>query len=406
MTAFLGEVATFIRGITFKPADVVPGGTQDAVACMRTKNVQAVLDEADIWHVNRRFVRRSDQYLRTGDTLVSSANSWNLVGKCCWVPELDYSATFGGFISVLRAISDHVDAKYLYRWFSSARTQAYVRSFGRQTTNISNLDFERCLHMAIPLPSVQEQRQIVEILDQAAELRGKRLQALSLLGNLIQSIFIDKFGNAANSYVVPLRDVVSEFRYGTSNKSQSSGNPALRIPNVVGGEIDVDDLKLVPVTKPEFERLRLLDGDMLFVRTNGNPDYVGRCAVFTEESVSRSGLPTSEFIFASYLIRARLKPGICDPVYLREFLSGETGQRDLRSRSKTSAGQYNINVEAIGAIEVPLPPLTCQQNFASAVDRIDRLRQLHREYLAELDSLFVSLQEWAFVGGSEMVRVG
>jgi type I restriction enzyme S subunit len=87
-TVALGEVAEFVRGINFKPDDVVPTDTPDAVACMRTKNVQAELDLSDVWAVGQQFVKRDDQFLRTGDILVSSANSWNLVGKCCWIPDL------------------------------------------------------------------------------------------------------------------------------------------------------------------------------------------------------------------------------------------------------------------------------------------------------------------------------
>ena len=155
-TRQLGDVASFVRGITFKPGDVVPVGSLGSVACMRTKNVQSELDVSDVWGIPKSFVKRTDQYLLTGDLLVSSANSWNLVGKCCSVPQLQWPATFGGFISVLRGDSSQVDARYLYHWFSSPRVQATVRSFGQQTTNISNLNVDRCLRLGLPLPSLPE----------------------------------------------------------------------------------------------------------------------------------------------------------------------------------------------------------------------------------------------------------
>jgi type I restriction enzyme S subunit len=119
---------------------------------MRTKNVQSDLDLSDVWGIPESFVKRDDQYLQTGDVLVSSANSWNLVGKCCWVPDLPWRATFGGFISVLRGDREKINPRYLYHWFSSPRIQTTVRSFGQQTTNISNLNVERCLRLALPLP--------------------------------------------------------------------------------------------------------------------------------------------------------------------------------------------------------------------------------------------------------------
>ena len=180
----MGDVASFIRGITFKPDDVVPVGSLGSVACMRTKNVQVELDLSDVWGIPESFVKRENQYLKPGDLLVSTANSWNLVGKCCWVPQLQWPATFGGFISVLRGNESRIEPRYLYHWFSSPRIKATVRSFGQQTTNISNLNIDRCEKLALLLPSLPEQRQIAEILDKADALRTKRRTALAQLDTL------------------------------------------------------------------------------------------------------------------------------------------------------------------------------------------------------------------------------
>ena len=252
------------------------------------------------------------------------------------------------------------------------------------------------------LPPVPEQRRIAELLDRAGALRSKRRAAIAHLDILVQAIFLDLFGDSASDpqpwKTKPLREVVSEFRYGTSNKSQAHGRPALRIPNVIGGIIDVSNLSLVPVNRFEFERLRLKDGDRLFVRTNGNPDYVGRCATFSSEDASKSGFAADDFIFASYLIRARFGTDEITPLFVREFMLGSEGRRQLRARSKTSAGQFNINTENLGAIEVPLPPLSLQHEFADRVAAVERLKAAHRASLTEMNALFASLQHRAFRG--------
>ena len=160
----LGEIADLIRGITYKPSDVCDETAPSAVACMRTKNVQEVLDESDIVWIPASIIRNSSKYLKTGDILVSSANSWNLVGKGCWVPELSYPASAGGFISILRGNKAVVDLGYLYHWFTSPQTQAKLRSYSNKTTNISNLDHSRTLGTEIPLPPLEEQRRIAAIL--------------------------------------------------------------------------------------------------------------------------------------------------------------------------------------------------------------------------------------------------
>jgi type I restriction enzyme S subunit len=270
------------------------------------------------------------------------------------------------------------------------------------TGTISNLSLTQVGSLQIPLPPLAEQRRIAEVLDRSEALRAKRRAALAQLDTLTQALFLDLFGDPATNpkgwKAKPFRELVSEFRYGTSNKSQARGKPALRIPNVIGGIIDVSDLKLVPVDTPELERLRLIEGDVLFVRTNGNPDFVGRCAVFDLSVAARSGFPSDEFIFASYLIRARLEVDQTTPIFLREFMLGTEGRRELRSRSKTSAGQFNINTENLGSIAVPLPPLPLQYDFARRAAAVENLKTAHRASLAELDALFASLQHCAFRG--------
>jgi type I restriction enzyme, S subunit len=256
--------------------------------------------------------------------------------------------------------------------------------------------------IVVPLPPLAEQRRIAEVLDRAEALRAKRRAALAQLDSLTQSLFPDLFGDPATNPkgwpTKPLGDLVAEFRYGSSNKSASQGKPALRIPNVAGGTIDLTTLKLVPVGAAEFARLRLRDGDLLFVRTNGNPDFVGRCAVFDSTTAATSGFEGNEFIFASYLIRARLAANIIAPVFLREYLLGAEGRRQLRSRSKTSAGQFNINTESLGAVPVPLPALPLQREFARRVGAVEKLKTAQRAALAELDALFATLQHRAFKG--------
>lgn len=336
--------------------------------------------------------------MRGGDILVSSANSWNLIGKCSWVPSLNCDATFGGFVSVLRSDPSQADPRYLYRWFSSDSIQAKLRSFGRQTTNISNLDLQRCLAMQLPLPDLAEQQRIAAILDEADALRAKRRAALVQLDEMARAIFVEMFGAGPYKKAIRLSDCVQEFRYGTSEKSSPEGKPALRIPNIIGSGVDLSDLKLVPVNDAEFRRLSLRGGDILFVRTNGNPEYVGRCAAVPHDLGAVLGLHPADFVYASYLIRARLNPTKLKSAFLCAFLGMQAGREAIREHAKTSAGQFNINAEGLGALRVPLVDPAAQADFGEAIEGLNVVRDSHLQQLAALDTLFASLQHRAFRG--------
>ncbi|WP_301174610.1 restriction endonuclease subunit S [Actinomadura geliboluensis] len=388
----LGEVARFIRGITFKPDDVVPRDSPNSVWCMRTKNVQSQLDLSDLWAVRAAFVKRPEQYLMAGDLLVSSANSWNLVGKCCWIPKLEHDSTFGGFVSVLRADTNKIHPRYLYHWFSSSRVQATIRSFGRQTTNISNLDTKRCLQMSIPLPPLDAQQNIAELLDQADAFRAKRREAIGLLDELTQSIFLDMFGDPSiNRNGWPVRtigDLIESATYGTGQKAAKEGDlPVLRMGNLTTqGRVDLADLKYLRGDEVDPRHL-VSPGDLLFNRTN-SADLVGKTAVY------RSGPPMA---YAGYLVRARTNSR-GNPEYISAFLNSRYGKRVLRSMCKSIIGMANINAREMQAIRIPAPPVDLQHEFARRVYEVERERARQESQLPVLDELFDSLQQRAFRG--------
>lgn len=388
----LGDVAEFIRGITFKPKDVVSSDTGGSVRCMRTKNVQDSIDLSDVWSVDARFVKRSTQYLRAGDILVSSANSWNLVGKCTWVPELSWTATFGGFVSVLRARPSQVHARYLYRWFSSPRTQATLRSFGRRTTSISNLDLKRALNMELLLPDFAEQQRIAEVLDQAGVLLARRRQAIELLDNLTQSIFLEMFGDPASNPkgwdVCTIGDLVEVATYGTSQKAGPSGDvPVLRMGNITTrGEVDLSDLKYLQ-RENVAENHIVRKGDVLFNRTN-SADLVGKTAVFRADST---------MAYAGYLVRMRANNSN-DPEYISAFLNSDYGKRVLRGMAKSIIGMANINARELQSIRIPAAPLGLQRDFATKLRLVEGRKRVQKSSLVELGELFDALQARAFCG--------
>ena len=94
-TAQLGDIASIVRGIAFpkedKRAEPLPGH----VACLRTTNVQRTVEWEDLWFVPEKRVKREDQIVRPGDILISTANSYELVGKVAPVVGMPHKATLG-----------------------------------------------------------------------------------------------------------------------------------------------------------------------------------------------------------------------------------------------------------------------------------------------------------------------
>jgi type I restriction enzyme S subunit len=393
----LGEVAEFIRGITFKPTDVVDRGTPGAVVCMRTSNVQKALEVDDVLTLPQEFVNREEQYLREGDMLVSSANSWNLVGKACWVPRLDYRATAGGFISILRALPGKVDARYLYRWFTEPKTQTMVRNCGRQTTNISNLSMPRCLAIELPLPPLAEQKRIAALLDKADALRAKRRHALATLDTLLQSIFLDMFGDPVSNpeglKIVRLGDLIIDgpqnglYRPSTD---YGSGTRIVRIDCFYDGLIDdMTQLKRVRLDPHDTATFALHENDILVNRVNSR-EYLGKSAI-----VPALAEPT---VFESNIMRVTLDSTRIDPTFAIFQMQGSRIKRQIQRLAKDAVNQSSINQNDVRSFEMMMPSVEEQRHFARKVNGVRDLRGLSSRSLASVETLFASLQSAAFTG--------
>lgn len=357
---------------------------------MRTKNVQEFLDCDDVWAVPAALVRRPNQMLVESDILVSSANSWNLVGKCSWIPKLERPTSFGGFVSVLRGKKGAIDPRYLYRWFSSTRTQSLARSFGQKTTNISNLNIKRCLALDIPLPRLDDQRRIAAILDQADGVRGKRREALAQLDSLAQSIFIEMFGDmVSNSMDYPAMALgdLCDVRDGThdSPKFVDQGYPLVTSKNLRNGEVSLEGVSFI--SEADYlsinRRSKVDQGDLLMpmIGTIGNPVIVRDAPHFAIKNVAlikfTKDSPSSRFI--------------------HQFLSGDCFDQLVTSRNKGGTQKF-LALGEIRSIPVPVPPKSQQTRFEQSMNGVDVMRSTQRAALTLTDSLFASLQDRAFSG--------
>jgi type I restriction enzyme, S subunit len=281
------------------------------------------------------------------------------------------------------------------------RAPATVQQIAERSSGarMPRADMDFVLSLPIGLPPIDEQRRIVDLLARAEGIVRLRREAQQKAAELIPAIFIDMFGDPATNPkgwpVVSMAELVGEFRYGTSQKSGPVGVPVLRIPNVVGGAMDLTEVKLVALNQSEHERLRLVDGDLLFVRTNGNPDFVGRCSVYDSKVLSAAGLDGGNCVYASYLIRARLASSRVSPGYLQAYLSSHRGRQLMRERA-TSAGQFNLNIDGLASLPIPVAPRELQNNFALRVQNVESILKQHDEALGTAAATFDALLSRAF----------
>jgi len=158
-------VAQLVRGITFPTTAKGHEPGEGAVACLRTANVQADVEWDDLWYVPRDYVKHDEQYVQSGDVLISTANSYELVGKVARVKAPHQEASLGAFISLLRAEAG-VCSTYFYYLMSSDSIQRAIREMASTTTNLSNVSGGKLKELQLLIAPSAEQTRIVEKLEE------------------------------------------------------------------------------------------------------------------------------------------------------------------------------------------------------------------------------------------------
>lgn len=343
---------------------------------------------------------RAKQRLRRDDVLVSMTRpNLNAVAR---VPaELDGAIGSTGF-HVLRSLG--VDP----RWICYAvQTNEFVESMaalvqGALYPAVRPRDIRG---FSIPIPPVAEQRRLAGALEEhlsdldaaVAGLERARINALRLQAASSDNALRTALADTGTSWRA-LASLARSSGYGTSEKCayDAKGPAVIRIPNVVGGHLDLSDLKRGTESRFLRNEEALEPGDLLIVRTNGSKGLIGRAALVREALPE----PTS---FASYLIRYRLAEEPWVWSWIAAIWHSSLVRSWIEEQAASSAGQYNLSVSKLDAMKLPIPPFHLAQQL---IDQIDRRTEIATRTATEINiqltrarRLRQSILKYAFQGG-------
>ena len=282
-----------------------------------------------------------------------------------------------------------VDARYGYH---AARSLTPLLEHFAPSTTVKIVKKSAFTEFQIPLPPLAEQKWIAGILDAADALRAKRREALAQLDTLLQSTFLDMFGDpVTNPMGWVERRIDSVFmvaRGGSPRPIQAYLTESDDGLNwIMIGDASADSRYITSTKKrikPEgLSKSRMVhEGDFLLT----NSMSFGKPYILKTEGCIHDGwlvLSPKDKRMSADFFYSLLSTG----ALYREF-------------SKKAAGAVvkNLNTKLVSQILVPVPPLDLQQRFAAIVESVERQKARQRAHLADLDTLFASLQSRAFLG--------
>ena len=249
----------------------------------------------------------------------------------------------------------------------------------------------------IPFPPLTEQKRIAGILDAADALRAKRREALAQLDTLIQSTFLDMFGDPVTNPMgwppTSLSAISEELRdgpFGSNLKSShyvESGVRVIRLQNVGVGEMLNDNLAYISeVHFASLPRNHCRPGDVI-IGTMGDPN-LRACVV--PPALTRA-------LNKADCILMRVDIARVDPIYVCWLLNSPR-MTSMALRLVRGQTRGRISLGRLKELQISLPPMELQLRFAAIVESVERQKAGQRAHLAELDTLFASLQSRAFRG--------
>ena len=261
--------------------------------------------------------------------------------------------------------------------------------------NLPRLAPKQLASFQIPLPPLAEQKRIAGILDAADALRAKRREALAQLDTLLQSTFLDMFGDPVTNPMGWTKVRSGELfllppKIGTITPAAGRGYLVVRVGEVGESRIAFERCGRVEISEKDFAKFRLERGDTVIARAIGSKNHLGKASFF-------AGFDEATVI-DSHVMRLRPDPIKCDGLWFYSLISSDQGKVLLQQTGGATAVQFNINAKQASSVQVALPPLDLQHHFAAIVESVEQHKASQRAHLAELDTLFASLQSRAFRG--------
>ena len=406
----LGEAYEFSkkpRSLEIRDKDIVPFIPMDLIS-EGSKSVKG-------WQIKKMSEVTSGTFVLKNDLMIAKITPSFENGKQAILDNLpqDYGYATTEVWSI-HPKNNHYLSDYLFNYIRIPEVRHSMATKMEGATGRQRLPRNVLESQLIAFPPLSEQKKIASVFLALQESKEKTENVLSALKELKKSMMKHLFTYGAvpieqissvklketDIGLMPekwdsiiLGDVCSLLQYGTSNRcdDDSSKTPVLRIPNIVNGRVYIADLKYMKPTDIEMVRLKLKVGDVVFVRTNGRRDRIGRCAIFNDE--------LKECLFASYLIRAQLMMDKMLPAYLLYYTLTTQGRNYFEDKSSKAAdGKYNINQQTIKNLPCPLPQLHEQQKIVNILSTIDGKIEAEENKKNSLDALFKTLLSLLMTG--------
>lgn len=267
---------------------------------------------------------------------------------------------------------------------------------GRSDGSLSpRVKWENLKNYTFELPPLTEQKKLAEVLWSISDTIQAYQDLLTKTEELVKARFVEMFGDPATNpkgwttkRLLSMGDCKNGMNFhagDTGMKIHCLGVGDFKNLSVIDG---TEHLPVISLNEAPSEESLLRDGDIVFVRSNGNKALVGRCLVVYPRST-----PTT---YSGFCIRYRLTSGEVDSAYLLWVLKMDSMRKKMAGRG---ANIQNLSQQVLAALDIPLPPIELQKQFVAFVNQADQSKSALQRTITSLQETKRSLAAEALCMG-------
>jgi len=367
----LGDVFPYVRnGASIKQEDNATGFPITRIETIADGSI----DRSRMGYANINEIERySDFVLETGDILMSHINSVKHLGKTAlYLKKEDESIIHGMNLLNLRANPDVLSSIYAHRFFNSYYFKKQLPNITKNSVNQSSFNITALKELKIPLPPLEVQQKIANVLDRASALIEKRKAQIDKLDLLVKSQFIEIFGDPVTNPKGWDKDLWPSIFNAATGKIDSNAM------------VDNGKYPFFTCAKEAFWIDKYaFDCEALILAGNNAAGiydvkhYAGKFNAYQRTYVLTLMDEKNQYCVFKIQLESKLE--------------------QLRHSSKGTNTKY-LTMGILNNLEFIIPPSLLQTRFADFVQQVEAQKSLLQQSLAKLECNHKSLMQKCFAG--------
>ena len=322
-----------------------------------------------------------NEYLINSPAIVigrkGSIGEINISEKPCWPIDTTYYI-------------DGLDKNINFKWFVECLKTLKLNTLNKAAA-VPGLNRNDAYKIKIPLPPLDIQKKIATVLDKADQLRQKRKKAIEKIDQLIQSVFLDMFGDPVTNPKgwgkVNIGDVVSNIKKEDPKKFPDKDYEYFDITSIDNTTKQIIDIKQTQGCAAPSRARQLVDKKDILISTVR--PYLNAVAILRENY--KNPIASTGFCVL------RSKQQIINESYLFEICKSDYFIQSLNKVSK-GASYPAVSDKDIKILKILLPPIKIQNTFSKIINKIEKVKIRTKKSYDKIDNFFNSLLQQAFKG--------